>query len=1140
MPRQPSNPKPLPDAAARRIATEDFSRPLLVEAAAGTGKTRLIVERIFNILRGGHATMPQIVAITFTEKAAGELKIRIREWLEEKLPTLTDPTERNRILIAQRDLERAQVSTIHSFATWMLKQLPVEAGVDPAFAVADALKSELLRAEVWNEWFRAEASAAPPPESLHRALLHGLDLDNLHALAETLCVHRDSIALDSNVTAPDPKEIIRKALEILKNVEPCTRSNPKAKNPAKNLEPLRAQLKYAESLEALEAERFLMRELEYDIGNSKREFWKPPEHYDAVVQASADIAALRLQISDSILRAVADWMRGFLRAYELRKQREALLDFEDLLIKARDLLRDSPHARQYFGEKFRFILIDEFQDTDPAQAEIALFLAEKNGAPATERDWRKLELESGKLFIVGDPKQSIYRFRRADIEMYEDAKKIVAGGKPLTISTNFRTVRAVTDWVNRIFSTRIKRPEEGMYQPDYVGLDAVREAEKKNTPTVLVLEPTAEERAIIESKGTNITEVRKLEANALAQTLKHLRGTARVLDKDTKKWRVAEWRDMAILFRALTDLSIYERALEDYEIPFQVEGGKDYFQRPEVRAVCSLLMCLDNPANTRELVAVLRSPIFGIPDEEIFLWKNKGNALDYTAVPPADATERVLPIQGSDKKDCHSERSEESLGKRSEETLSPLKRGQGDNRSGGVRLDAVNSLVYRALASLHKLHVARNHHSFPAFLELCYRELRLVELFALMHRGDQCVANLWKLVDTARAAEGAGMTSLRQLARYIRDTALEKAEERQSPSVEEGDDVVRIITMHSAKGLEWNIVALADLGRQKNNRKDMILVERGSGRVEMSLRGMKTASYDAAALREKARVDAEETRLLYVAMTRARDWLILPFFESSKKTGYFTNLLREDFSPERIGTDPSVQRVDRKAIETPRTEYRPVVIEAEDPDSKQRGKVERALAERDEWIADHKKFLDAISQGRPRRRPSQHEEEQIAEIVEDGWQGKQIGTLVHAALEAVEVKAPLADQKRAAQQFIAASAASAPMKKRAQELVETALKSELWERLRRSPRVLREVPFCVTLDGKLVEGFMDVVFEENGNWHVADYKSDAITPAQLEQRVEFYRGQMQTYAAAFQQVTGQTFSEKLLYFLALDRMVKVE
>jgi ATP-dependent exoDNAse (exonuclease V) beta subunit len=287
-------------------------------------------------------------------------------------------------------------------------------------------------------------------------------------------------------------------------------------------------------------------------------------------------------------------------------------------------------------------------------------------------------------------------------------------------------------------------------------------------------------------------------------------------------------------------------------------------------------------------------------------------------------------------------------------------------------------------------------------------------------------------------------------------------------------------------------------------------------------------------------VDAEETRLLYVAMTRARDWLILPFFESSKKTGYFTNLLREDFSPERIGTDPSVQRVDRKAIETPRTEYRPVVIEAEDPDSKQRGKVERALAERDEWIADHKKFLDAISQGRPRRRPSQHEEEQIAEIVEDGWQGKQIGTLVHAALEAVEVKAPLADQKRAAQQFIAASAASAPMKKRAQELVETALKSELWERLRRSPRVLREVPFCVTLDGKLVEGFMDVVFEENGNWHVADYKSDAITPAQLEQRVEFYRGQMQTYAAAFQQVTGQTFSEKLLYFLALDRMVKVE
>jgi len=1093
MPRPTSNSLPLPDADARRAATEDFSRPLLVEAAAGTGKTRLIVERIANILRRGLATMPQVVAITFTEKAAGELKIRAREWLEGELPKIADPVERNRVLIALRDLERAQVSTIHSFAAWMLKQLPVEAGVDPAFAVADALKSELLRAEVWNEWFRAEAGAPSPPECLRRALLHGLDLDDLHLLAEKLCVHRDSIALESSVATPEPRRVISDALKILKEAEPCARSNPKAKNPAKKLEALRDKLRVAESLEESEAERFLLRALEYDIGTSKREHWTPPEHYDAVARASAEIESLRLQISDSILRGIADWMRGFLRAYELRKQREALLDFEDLLIKARDLLRDSPRARQYFKEKFRFILLDEFQDTDPAQAEIALFLAERADAPATERDWRKLELEAGKLFIVGDPKQSIYRFRRADIEMYEDAKAIVAGGNPLTISANFRAVRGVTDWVNRVFSTKIRRPDTGAFQPDYVALDAVRETETKSARTVLLLEPTDVERVRIEAKdgGANATEVRRLEANALAQTLRHLRGKARVFDRETKQWRDAAWRDVAILFRSLTNLSIYERALEDYEIPFQIEGGKDFFQRPEVRAVCSLLLCLDNPANTRELVAVLRSPIVGIPDEQIFLWKHAGNALDYTS----DATERVPP-------------------------------------------PAQN--LPACLSVLHKLHDQRNQHSFSAFLELCYRELRLVELFALMHRGEQCAANLWKLVDIARAAEGAGMASLRELARYIRDVALDVSEERQSPSLEEGDDAVRIITMHSAKGLEWNIVALADLGRAERRTSETILVERDSGRVEMSLRGLKTAAYQEALERERQRVEAEEVRLLYVAATRARDWLVVPFFETSRKAGFFTNLLRGDLSVQAVAEDALVERVDRDRIQAQHAPIRPVTIDADEPDARQRGKVERVLTERGRWLEERQQFLAAVSQGRPRRRPSQHEEEQLAEIVEESWQGKQVGTLVHAALEAVTVQSPPVEQKRAAKQFIANSGAAEPVRQRALRLVETALNSELWQRLRRSPRVLREVPFCVSLEGELVEGFMDVVFEENGKWRVADYKSDAINAAQLEQRVTFYRQQMQTYAAAFQQITGHIFAEKLLFFLAIERVVRVE
>jgi ATP-dependent exoDNAse (exonuclease V) beta subunit len=1095
-------PPDLPDADARRLATEDFSRCLLVEAAAGTGKTRLIVERIAHIIRRGLATMPQIVAITFTEKAAGEMKIRIRQWLEQSLQQLSDPAQRRRLIIAIHDLERAQISTIHSFAAWMLKQLPVEAGVDPAFTVADALKSERLRAEVWNEWFRAQASLDEPPAPLRRALMHGLEVDDLHALAQKLCLHRDSIQFHGaalpapdNPNRPAPlnqtslaRSVLDDALKILAATEPFTRSNPRTKTPEQNLQRIRAQLLDASTLDGIELESVLLHALTYDPGASKREHWKPPQHYDIVAKASQDLAALRLKISDSILRDVAEWMQGFLQAYELRKQREALLDFDDLLFKARDLLRDCPRARQYFKEKFRFILIDEFQDTDPAQTQIALFLSESNDAPATQRDWRQLQLQAGKLFIVGDPKQSIYRFRRADIEMYEEAKTVLGRNAALSICANFRTVRSLTDWVNRIFAPKIKRPNDGNYQPDYVPLLATRHARQKSPPRLLLLEPSQTERALIESDEApcRADDVRALEANALAQTLKHLRGNADVWDRQTQQWRPAQWRDMAILLRSLNKLFIYEQALQDYAIPYQVEGGKDFFQRPEVRAVCALLLCLDNPANTRELVAVLRSSIFGIPDEQILLWKHAGNALDYN-----------------------------------------------------TPFDPNQDRVAAALACLRALHARRNQLSFCAFLELCYRELRLIELFALTHRGEQCVANLWKLLDMARAAQAAGMTSLRELARYIRDIALDLSEERQSPSVEEDDDVLRLITMHSAKGLEWNIVALADLGRWELNRRQTILVDRATGRLELSLRGLQTAQWDAAARREKARADAEESRLLYVAATRARDWLIVPFFETANRRGYFTSLLRDDFAAAQIEADPSVQRVDRKAIQTPRTPRPPVTVQADEPDAQQRGKLARLIAQRDEWIAARQRLLEEISGGRPRRRPSQHEEEQLAEIVKDGWQGRQIGALVHAALEAVAIKAPRAEQQRAANQFIAASAAADPLKTRAMQLVQTALGSNLWQRLRRSRRVLREVPFCVELEGKLVEGFMDVVFEENGRWNLADYKSDDLTPAQLEQRVEFYRSQMTTYAAAFERISGESFAQRILLFLALDREVHV-
>jgi ATP-dependent exoDNAse (exonuclease V) beta subunit len=1084
------------DQSARETAITEFSRPIFLEAAAGTGKTRVMTDRILHIVRTGKAEMTDIVAITFTEKAAGELTVKLRHELEKAFHEMHGE-ERRRVGIAIRQLELAQVNTIHAFCAWLLKQRPVEAGVDLSFDVADDLKTRLLRAEVWDEWFRAEASREPAPEILRRALYNSIDLQALHKLAGKLCANRDRLPHspsepdncepDERTRLDDLRAALREAKRIMAAMAPLARSNPRTKKPAAELERLKLVLSDAESLDAMALERLLLAQLHFEMGESKRENWKPPNHYDELLALSERLNGVRQQLVDALLRGLLTWLSGFLGAYEERKHREALLDFDDLLLKTRDVLKRNARVRQQFKERFKFILIDEFQDTDPAQVEIALFLAERLGAPSTVTDWRNIQLEPGKLFVVGDPKQSIYRFRRADIEIYEGAKRIVCGSDgALTISVNFRTLPKVAEWVNRAFVPLIRRPSDGAYQPDYVPLLAHRGADKADARRVWLIGPTAKEQQAIDD-GADVTNLREMEAAALAQCLQTMHGQQCVFDPDAEKWRAAQWRDMAILFRALSDIQIYERALEEFGVPYQVEGGKDYFKRPEVRAVCSLLLCLDNPMNTRELVATLRSPLFGISDEEIFLWKNTGQALDYLA--------------------------------------------------GEVNGETA---MARALLALRRLHETRNQMSFASCLERIYGELRAPELFSLMSRGEQRVANLWKLVDFARAAQAAGMMTLRELARHIRDVALDITEEQQSPASEAADDVVHLITMHKAKGLEWPLVALADLGRQPKAQHDSFYVDRVTHRVEIACGKLTTAGFDGARAAERKREDAEELRLLYVAATRARDGLIIPWFETAREKSFFYKALRDDCSPAKLAeNDPLVERMNHDSVKARRSTSHHVQVELDAPRGAARKTVESAIEERRAWLEKRQTWLAQIVQPRARRRPSAHEDESLAEVVSAGWLAKQIGTTVHEALEAADVKAATTEQLRAVRACVAASALPESARRRALALAETALGSELWRRICRGNVVRKEVPFCLDLDGQLVEGFIDVAFEENGRWFLSDYKTDEITEDDLPARVEFYRSQMETYARAFEEITKLKLAGKYLLFLTLNRLVEI-
>ncbi len=462
-------PPTLADAAERERIETSLDRNVLVEAAAGTGKTTLMVRRILNLVSDKKLKqrLSRIAAITFTEKAAGELKMRLREKIEQSgLPpsVLTD-------------LELAQCGTIHSFCAGILHERPVEAGVDPAFQVADALQTELLQEEVWRDWIEGQMAAESDTGAavLTRALYLDIELPALRSLAQALVAQRARLSWEDAPARREGAEIWREAgalMESLVRVVPsCT--DPENDTMMKRIAPLLSVAPGWGSLTPREQEHALLRAVlpAPASGNFNRVGTKKNWLGENVLLDAREwmqqLVALHDEAADAFLCELLQWLCGFGAAYEREKHQRGLLDFDDLLLKTRDLLRSNLDVRRDFQRRYDRLLVDEFQDTDPVQAEIVFFLAEKE---AKARDWREVTLAPGKLFVVGDPKQSIYRFRGADIEVYHAAREALAAqGNVENIKTSFRTASTLVEWVNDVFKKLIARPEkDAMYQPDYV------------------------------------------------------------------------------------------------------------------------------------------------------------------------------------------------------------------------------------------------------------------------------------------------------------------------------------------------------------------------------------------------------------------------------------------------------------------------------------------------------------------------------------------------------------------------------------------------------------------------------------------------------------------------------------------------
>ncbi|HEY3296928.1 MAG TPA: UvrD-helicase domain-containing protein [bacterium] len=1087
---------PLVDAADRDLAANDLSNVFLVEAAAGTGKTTLLVSRILTIVRETLTPLSNIVAITFTEKAAGELKIKLRERLEAAAREEDEYVEQYRR--ALQNLDAMPVSTIHSFCRELIAQRPVEAGVDPGFSVTDQATARTLTDEAWQGWITAQFSGECP--AVRPFLERGLETEgngaSLRDLFEVLNDYREDLDLlhvpcrDEAALREDVAAFCAEIRQALSLAGQCRDSKDTL---AGELASLAEWFEHAR-WDDLNAATVALEERYVPHGGKKgrKDNW-PDGTLEtlrgflfATYSTRAD--ALLADITSFYAAPLIGWLKGAVEACAALKAERNTLDFHDLLITARDMLKESRAAREFFKARYDYVLVDEFQDTDPLQAEIIFFLAER--ADRFAESWDEVELDSVKLFIVGDPKQSIYRFRRADLDLYGRVKeKIAECGQCLSIRMNFRSDPVIIREVNALFGEWMTGPSGGRYEPDYAAMEPARAPGAPPTAIVLPPPPSLD-------LTQNADQLAACEAACIAEAIREMADGARTVSGPDGESRAVSYRDIGILYSATTHLTVLENALRSRSIPYQVSGGKDLPRRMEIQALRTVLAAIDNPFDGMHVVGALRSPFFACSDEELLEHRLSGGTFDYTS------------------------------------GESPV------------------AHVQRSFDLLKRLHEQSRRAAPSETVAALLEETTGLQIFALKPQGESRAANLLKVLEIARALESGGHSSLHQLVRWLDRLEELRVGEEDSPIAESGDDVVQLMTFHKSKGLEFPVVFLYRMSQDHELRRAHCIVDRTRKAVDFSMASIRTAGYGAALEEERDRQWHETIRLLYVAMTRARDVLVVPAFWSKERSTetqdhqWFFKLLRTRFTQTASGIslvqdgEFTLHPADGYSLEIPLEEKLVLDLQKDvDPQA-----VDASRRASDQWQREKTRQLAKLDHREMFVKPSDHEQDFAAASVPLSQQterAKRFGTFVHRILQCVHL--PRGDN---AEEVIASAARQFGMNDEecieARMLLERVLSSELFAgRMGRCEQPWRELEFVIRLDGRLVEGSMDLVFMEEGRPVIVDFKTDRVTAETAVLRAQTYRHQAAAYVRALEEIIAEQVPEVLFYFVRPDTVISL-
>ncbi len=1062
--------KVLADQPARNRIVAELGRSLLVEAGAGSGKTHELAARMAAGVADGVYQVEHMAAVTFTRKAAAELRGRFQIALEEALAGCggaagvpPDAARADRLRGALANLERFFAGTIHAFCARLLRERPIEAGVSPGFTELDEVEERLLRRQSWRD-YRSQERAAGNAD-LARLAEAGIQAKDLDDAFDVVCLYEDVDFSADELPAPDDAAAWKALATFWAAVEADLPDPVPAETKCRTQQAaarFRRDWRFAtvsRRTPALLAD--LLACWNFSPGITQK-WWSEDAARKKAINARVPVLhqTFRADVVGPFLTAwrqslYAPCVRVLTRAREhaaLERRRRNTLSFNDLLLLAARVLGENVAVRDALRQKYRHIFVDEFQDTDPIQAEIMLSL---HGDAAGGRPERT-------LFVVGDPKQSIYRFRRADISIYNEVRERLAGrdGTGLVaLTTNFRSVPALCEWANEVFhATFPSEPDE--WQPRFAPLVANRRAGAEPAVWTLTVPETAGD--VVEDEALRI---------------------ARYIRGEVEAGRRA-YRDFLILTRKKKRLQPYARTLEAARIPIEVSGAGAFGESDEVRELSDLLLALADPQDGVALVGVLRGRLFGLSDPQLFAYRQAGGYFGlFSELTAPEAAAR--PVASA---------------------LETLRRWYRWTRMlpAGAALD-------RVLED-------------SGYLALAASAAGGVEAGDLLHA-----------VDRVRAAVEVGFT-LAEAAEALIDADEESSEVESLPLEPGRQDVVRLMNLHKAKGLEAPVVFLADSTGGFEPQVDVRVVRDGAVARGCFPVWMKFASGGKKLIAEppdwprhqqdEARyLEAEASRLLYVAATRAKDAIVI---------GRWAKTSASQAKRAWAALDPYLAGA--AELPVPEAVSLPAVAQVDLSANAARRAAEAAEAKHEQ--ARHPSWAATSVTSEIKRLPRIAPDADDDGAADDATRvitaetpsrradaGLAWGTLVHGLLEhAMRHKDATRDDLRRLGLWLTVDEPDLrAVLDLALDTVEAVAHAGFWQTARASAECHEEVPFAVRDAGgdvpTVVNGTIDLIYKAAGDWRLVDYKTDrpGDNRAALEAR---YVSQLRAYEEAWRQVSG--------------------